>query len=162
MTTVNAFLERDWCCGFNLWTHCTWPFSDVRVYGFGNDNLGKKFSKGTVPHEKILTLLSHAGVYLNPSIASPIPMSLLEAIAVGVPIVTTSFYEPGILFQNNVHGIVSNDPVDLREGIKYMLENPVEAQKMAGKAREVVKEKFTLSSFVENWKNVFNKVIIKP
>ncbi len=158
MTTVNAFIERDWACGFGLWNNVIWPFEDVRVYGWGNENLGTKYAKGSVPHSEILQLLTKAGVYFNPSTVSPIPMSMLEAMAVGTPIVTTAFYEPGRIMQNNIHGIITNDSVELREGIKFMLENREKAREMGENAKNLVKEKFTLDAFVENWQKVFEKV----
>lgn len=158
MTIVNAFIERDWCCGYILWHQCIWPFPDVRVYGYGNENLGRKYCKGAVPHGRILELLQTAGVYFNPSTASPIPMSLLEAMAVGVPVVTTAAYEPGRVMKSGVHGIVSDDPVELREGLELMLKDRNKAIEMGQNARELVKEKFSLDSFVLNWQGVFNKV----
>lgn len=158
MTTTNEFISRDWCCGYNLWAQVIWPFSDVRVYGYGNDNLGKKYSRGSLIHNDILHLLPGAGVYFNPATASPIPMSLLEAMALGVPIVSTAFYEPGILLKNHVHGIISNDPTELRKGIKFMLEHNAEAKDMGLAGQKLVRELFSINTFIEKWQKVLESV----
>jgi len=157
MSTINAFIERNWCCGFDLWAQCVWPFEDVRVYGFGNENLGAR-SKGAVDHNTLMGWLSRAGVYFNPSTASPIPMSLLEAMAMGTPIVTTAYYEPGRIMVNGVHGIVSNNIIELREGIKELLADPDKANKMGENAREVVRETFTLEKFSKKWYGLFERI----
>jgi len=163
MTTTNEMITRDWACGFSLWANVLGVpnkayFNDIALYGYGNDNIGK-VSKGSRTREEVLDLLVNAGVYFNPSIMSPIPMSLLEAAVVGTPIVSTAYCEPGNIFENNVHGIFSNDPVELRNGIQYMLDNPDDAKKMADNARKVVVKLFNPTQFIEAWSKVFKKVI---
>jgi len=162
MTTTNEMITRDWACGFTLWANVLGVpykayFEEIALYGFGNDNIGQ-FAKGAKSHEEIVNLLVNAGVYFNPSIMSPIPMSLLEAIAVGAPVVSTKYCEPGNIFENNVHGIFSNDPIELREGIQYILDNPNEAKRMAENAKKVVKDLFAPTKFINEWSKVFKKV----
>lgn len=154
MTTVNAFIERDWCCGYGIWTKVTWPFSDTRVYGFGNENLGKKYAKGFYKHTDVVDLLTKAGVYFNPAPASPIPMSLMEAMAVGTPIVTVDKYEAGLLMKDKKHGIVSSNIHELQDGIKFMLANQDVAREMGQNARELVHETFPFETFISKWQKV--------
>jgi len=162
ITSTNEFITRDWACGFSLWANVlgvpTSPhFEDIALYGYGNDNIGK-VAKGSRTRDEILSLLLDAGVYFNPSIMSPIPMSLLEAMAVSVPVVSTTYCEPGNLFENKVHGIFSDDPVELRKGIQYMLDHPDEAERMAKNARKVVAEVFAPAKFIKSWSEIFKKV----
>lgn len=162
MTTTNEMITRDWACGFSLWANVLGVpnkahFDNISLYGYGNDNIGK-VSKGSRTREEVLNLLVNAGVYFNPSIMSPIPMSLLEAAAVGTPIVSTAYCEPGNIFKNNIHGIFSNDPVELRNGIQYMLNNPDDAKRMADNAKKVVVELFNPMQFIKAWSEVFKKV----
>jgi len=162
MTTTNEMITRDWACGFSLWANTLGVpnkayFDDIALYGYGNDNIGK-VSKGSRTHEEILDLLVNAGVYFNPSIMSPIPMSLLEAAAVGTPIVSTVYCEPGNIFENGVHGIFSNDLIELRNGIQYILDNPADAKRMADNARKVVIELFNSAQFIKAWSETFKKV----
>lgn len=162
MTTTNEMITRDWACGFSLWANVLGipnkaHFDDISLYGYGNDNIGR-VSKGVRTREEVLDLLVNAGVYFNPSIMSPIPMSLLEAAAVGTPIVSTAHCEPGNIFENNVHGIFSNDPIALRGGIQYMLNNPDDAKRMAANAKKVVAELFNPTQFINAWSKVFKTV----
>jgi len=162
MTTTNEMITRDWACGFTLWANVLGVsnkahFDNISLYGYGNDNIGKT-SKGVRTREEILNLLVNAGVYFNPSIMSPIPMSLLEAAAVGTPIVSTKYCEPGNIFESGVHGIFSNDVGELRSGIYATLCLPKTAKIMADSAREVVRELFAPPRFVAEWSKVFKKV----
>jgi len=162
MTTTNEFISRNWACGFTLWTKVLGLpinpyFKDIQLFGYGNNNIGE-VAKGPRTMEQIYNALVDAGVYFNPSIMSPIPMSLLEAVAVGTPIVSTAYCEVGNLFKDGVHGIISNDPVKLREGIKYILNNPSKAEEMAKAARKVVVKVFNPERFQDEWKKVFANV----
>ena len=89
---------------------------------------------------------------------SPIPMSLLEAVAIGVPIVSTAYCEPGKIFQNGVHGIISNDVAELRSGIKMILANPDKGKEFAVNALQVVKDRFAPIVFQQAWRNVFETI----
>lgn len=162
MTTTNEFISRDWACGFSLWANVLGVpikpyFDNIALYGYGNDNIGK-VAKGPRLREEILDLLCNAGLYFNPSIMSPVPMSLLEAVAVGTPIVSTSHCEAGTIFMNGEHGIISNDPVELREGIRRILEDSEIAKEMANNARQVVKDKFNPDRFRKEWSDLFERL----
>ena len=155
MTLTNAFIERSIATGFSLWSKIIWKFPTACVYGFGNSNLGPQTDKGFLSFDEAVKKLSTAGVFFNPATASPIPMSLMEAMAIGVPIVTTAYYEAGLIMKNMEHGIVTHNPHELQEGIKFMLENKIEAREMGQNARKLVKETFPMETFVTKWKKVF-------
>jgi hypothetical protein len=165
MTTTNEFITRDWACGFTFWANVLglsgkpyFPKDQIQLFGYGNDNI-KPYAKGRRSREEVLDLLVNAGVYFNPSQMSPIPMSLLEAAAVGTPIVSTAKCEVGRLFKNKIHGIISDDIVELRCGIKELLNHLEHAKVMAENAREVVQVNFSPEKFQENWLKVFKKVM---
>ena len=165
MTTTNEFINRDWATGFSIWTNVLGVpgkayFDDIALYGYGNSNIGP-VAKGSRARVEILDLLKVAGVYFNPAPMSPIPMSLLEAAAVGTPIVSVAYCEAGKIFEDGVHGIISNDTMELRHGIKYMLDNPDDAERMAKNARERVKELFDPIRFQCEWNELFNRVKTK-
>ena len=162
-TTTNEFISRDWACGFTLWCNVLGLpyapyFKNINLYGYGNTNIGK-VALGPLPNDQIWRKLQNeTAVYFNPSIMSPIPMSLLEAVAIGVPIVSTAYCEPGKIFQNGVHGIISNDITELRSGIKMILANPDKGKEFAINALKVVKEKFSPIGFQHEWRTVLEAI----
>lgn len=162
MTTTNEFISRDWACGFSVWSKVLGVpirayFADIALYGYGNGNIGG-VAKGPKTRQEILELLQRAAVYFNPAIMSPVPMSVLEAAAVGTPIVSTAYCEPGTIFKNDEHGIISNDTITLRDGIKRILKDSAEAETMAANAKEVVKRLFAPERFRREWMELFNRI----
>jgi len=158
MTTCNEFPNRDWCCGYLLWVNSVWGLKDVRVYGYGNRNIGEA-DKGTMPNNEIKKLLSKCGVYFNPATASPIPVSTLEAMAVGTPVVST--YNCGMkdILQDGVNSLTANDAPTLRKKIIEMLENPGRAKKIGEKGKELVRDIFPPERFIYKWAKVFERVV---
>jgi glycosyltransferase involved in cell wall biosynthesis len=57
------------------------------------------------------------------------------------------------------HGIISNDILELRKGIKYILDNPEDAKRMVLNAFKVVVEKFDPGHFQNNWRELFEKML---
>ncbi|MCK4359406.1 MAG: glycosyltransferase family 4 protein [Candidatus Cloacimonetes bacterium] len=158
ITVCNEFPNRDWCCGYLLWVNSTWGLSDVRVYGRGNKNIGEA-NKGAMSNNKIKKLLLKAGTYFNPSLASPIPMSLLEAMACGTPVVSTHNCGMKSILQDGVNSLVANDASTLRKKIIGMVNNPERAKKIGQRGKELVKDLFAPEKFVYKWSKVFEKVV---
>lgn len=71
--------------------------------------------QGALPPEKVLQALHHADVYIQPSITASngdkegVPVSLMEAMACGVPVIST--YHSGIpeLIEHNVSGLLVHE-----------------------------------------------------
>lgn len=158
ITVCNEFPQRDWCCGYLLWYNSTWGLSDVRVYGRGNENIGE-VAKGMMPNNEIIKILLKCGAYFNPTVASPIPLSLLEAMACGTPVVSTDCCEMHLLLKDGVNALTANDAPTLRKKIIEMLENSEKAKKIGLRGKELVKDLFTPSKFIYKWLKVFEKVI---
>lgn len=164
VTLTNEFIKRDWACGFQLWVKVlglpkSQYFSNICLYGDGNQNLGRELDKGPLSREKVLDVLLSAGAYFNPSLMSPIPMSVLEAVAVGTPLVSTAYCEVGRLFKNGVHGVITNDPIELRAGLIDVLNDPEKYKVMSIAARDVVKTTFSPLMFRTRWREIFERVV---
>jgi len=158
ITVCNEFPGRNWCCGYLLWVNSTWGLKDVRVYGRGNKNIGEA-DKGKMPNDEIKNLLSRCGVYFNPTLASPISMALLEAMACGTPVVSTGNCEMKNILQDSVNSFVANDASTLRKKIIEMLENPEKAKKIGLRGKEVVKNVFPPERFIYKWKKIFERFV---
>jgi glycosyltransferase involved in cell wall biosynthesis len=61
---------------------------------------------GQIPNQKVIETLSTADLMLNPTNVDNMPISLLEAMAVGVPIVSTNVGGVPYLIDNRVNGIL--------------------------------------------------------
>jgi glycosyltransferase involved in cell wall biosynthesis len=59
--------------------------SAIARFGLSN----RVFYEGSLPYEKVIDRVARASVYVLPSVNEPFPMSLLEALSLGVPSICT-------------------------------------------------------------------------
>ena len=100
-------------------------------------------------------------IFLNTSLISPVPTCLLEAMACGCAIVTTSTCMIPEIIKNGENGYISNDPIKLREYVERLLSDEKLATKLGLAARETIINNFSLDNFVNKWNEVFVQCV-KP
>ena len=146
LSVVNDWINRDWCCGFTIWQNVikNFPFHVV------GDTPGLSEPAGSI--EELAAFYAGSRIFLNTSTISPVPTSLLEAMACGCAIVSTSTCMIPEIIQNGVNGFISNDEDELREYLVTLLNDEDLAKDMGAKARQTVIEKFSEDAFINNWK----------
>lgn len=155
VSVVNLFPHRDIFCGWQLWNRIKQEIP-LELYGY-NPGLSESINDP----QRLNEVLRHNRFFLNTSQLSPIPLSLLEAACIGMPIVSTANQEVPKIFTNGVNAILSNDPKELIEACKYFI-NPANAsvtKQYGDNARKLILEKFSMQAFVDAWNNVFNEVV---
>jgi glycosyltransferase involved in cell wall biosynthesis len=94
--------------------------------------------------EEVRSQLERADVFVLPSFAEGVPVSLMEAMAVGLPVVTTSIAGVRELVEDGISGYVVNpgDPVALSERVLELLEGPELRMTMGKQGRAKVEAEF--------------------
>lgn len=89
------------------------------------------------------------------------PLSILESMAVGTPVITTNVGGIPEIIENYVNGIMikPNDPRDLADKIIYLIENPIEREKLGTNGMKFVNEKLNTDKIVSNIINIYTDVI---
>lgn len=154
---VNQLKERDYFCGHSLWENvkdlCLQKIPDLNFKLVG-DNPGE--GKPISDVNELVQEFTSCGCYINTTQLSPIPMSLLEAMSCGCPVVSSSKQEiPKIV--NGKNGFCSNDPNLLAQKICQIISNNDLACSMSKAARCTIEESFSLTKFISNWNQVFDK-----
>lgn len=152
LSVVNLFPQRDVFCGWTLWSSVT-AVVPVRLLGF---NPGLSESINDV--QKLIEAYRASRFYLNTSQHSPVPLSMLEAMACGCPVVTTDKQEIGKLIRHGENGLMSNDPAELIEYCQILLADASLAAKLGAAARQTIIEKHGLQQYCDKWNGVFQKV----
>ena len=149
LSVVNDWINRDWCCGFNIW-------QDVikgLPYKVVGDTPG--LSKPAASTEELVATYQNSRIFLNTSTISPVPTALLEAMSCGCAVVSTETCMIPEIIKNEENGFMSNDPQKLKQYVIDLLNDEDLAKEMGKKARETILKKFTLDSFTKTWNKVF-------
>ena len=152
LTVANDFINRDYCLNYYGWQRVTSGL-DVRVVG---DTKG--LSEPANSTEELVDEYNSCSVYFNSSTLSPIPTSLLEAMACGCAIVSTATGMIPEIIQNGKNGYISNDEKELRYYIQHIL-NDEEVRKTLGQnARQTIIDMFSEDGFINAWNAIFDNI----
>jgi glycosyltransferase involved in cell wall biosynthesis len=112
---------------------------------------------GRVEPYAMPALYDKADVFLNSSVVDNQPVSILEAFAAGLPVVTTGTGDIINLVRDGDTGLLvpQGDPAAMAKAVMTLLENPDRAVLMARRAREEV-ERHTWSQVREAWTAVYS------
>jgi len=152
LTVAHDFIKRDYALNYKGWNRITEGL-DRKVVG---ETEG--LSKQSESVEALIKEYQNALVYINPSTLSPVPTSMLEAMACGCAIVSTETCDIPNVIKHGVNGFMSNDEKELRGYIEQLLNDKKLAAKMGAEARKTIEEKFSEQRFVNEWNTIFDKV----
>jgi glycosyltransferase involved in cell wall biosynthesis len=155
LSVANDYINRDWCLGFSIWKAIA---QDLPMFLIG-DTPG--LSK---PAPDLPTMIKHyqeSLVFLNTSTASPIPMSLLEAMACGCACVSAATCMIPDIIDNGKDGFLCppHKPEMFKERCQYLLDNPTNALEMGNNARKKIQDMFGLDRFVQEWKGLIDRTL---
>ena len=152
LSVVNDWINRDWCCGFKIWQDVT---KGVPVSVLG-DTPG--LSRPAESSDALVKAYQTSRIFLNTSTISPVPTSLLEAMACGCAVVTTATCMIPEIIENGVNGFISNDEQELKEMLVQLLNDEDLAKKLGEAARKTIVEDFSEDRFIEQWDKLFRLV----
>jgi glycosyltransferase involved in cell wall biosynthesis len=151
LTVAHDFINRDYALNYQGWNRITDGLNRVVV---GNT---EGLSKAAESVDDLVRHYQESLVYINPSTLSPVPTSMLEAMACGCAVVSTDTCDIPNIIKHGVNGFLSNDEGELRGYLDQLLANPELAAKMGQAARETIKEKFSEERFINEWNDIFDK-----
>ena len=123
--------------------------------------------KGNMPYAMVLEALSQATLFTLPCIVAAnndrdgIPNVILEAMASGVPVVSTPISAiPEAVIDNSTGSLVtSRDSKALADKLAYLLNSATERNRLAQKAQDHVRKKFDVDHNVRGLKLLFERYL---
>jgi glycosyltransferase involved in cell wall biosynthesis len=111
--------------------------------------------------EDIADILAAADVVVLPSLSEGFPFVLLEALAMGCPVVASRVNGTPELIEHHKTGLLvpARDSQALMMAIQEVLSNPTAAAKMGAEGRAVVRERFTVDHMVGNTTAIFDAAL---
>ncbi len=101
-----------------------------------------------------------ASVFINPMrLGSGLRIKVLEAMASGLPVVSTALGVAGIPAQNGVNCFIADTPELIAESIGWLLNDESLRLAMGKAARQMVKSKYDIQSTVNELEKVLEEVV---
>lgn len=151
LTVANDFIKRNYCLHYDLWCELT---DDLPTRVVGET---EGLSKSASSLSELVEEYNKCQVYFNTS-TTPIPMSLLEAMACGCAVVTVNASMMPEIIENGVNGFITNDKDELKKYLTELLENNELRETLGNNARKTIVEKFSELAFIEKWNSVFDNI----
>ncbi len=114
-------------------------------------NMGDRFRLlGEMPHEQVLAHLRNADIFCLPSFAEGVPVSIMEAMACGVPVVTTTVGGIPEIAENGAAALLvaPGDSVSLQEAIAQLVTNSELRQSLITHARATIERSYVSATNV--------------
>jgi glycosyltransferase involved in cell wall biosynthesis len=111
---------------------------------------------GRVEPQQMQELYDGADIFVNASVVDNQPVSVLEAFAAGLPVVSTATGDIAAMVRDGETGriIPPEDPVTMAEAVIALLENPEHALQLAQRARDEA-EGYTWSRVRTAWAEAY-------
>ncbi|MGD7707102.1 glycosyltransferase [Microlunatus sp. Y2014] len=111
---------------------------------------------GPLPPEQTLARMRRAGVYVLPSVDEPFPMSVLEAMSLGLPVVVTdSCGLAGFVAEVDAGLVVGPDPAETVEAVRTLVADPAHAARLGANARRGIIERYGIAAVVDRLLEVY-------
>lgn len=151
LSVVNDWINRDWCCGFTFWQQAT---KGLKVRVVGNT---PGLSNPAASTEDLVKEYQSSALFVNTSLISPVPTALLEAMACGLPCVSTMNCMIPEIIKHNENGLLAQSPEEMNIYIQLLLSNEEMRKRLGEAARKTIVERFSMDSFVNKWNNIFDQ-----
>ncbi|MFO7294113.1 MAG: glycosyltransferase [Acidimicrobiia bacterium] len=108
-----------------------------------------------------LDFVAAADLFVNPADVEGLPVAILEAMALGKPVVATAVGGvPSVVIDGETGRLVPpKDPAALAKTIGELLDDPALRQRLGGAARELIERRYSLARMVERYENVYDEVL---
>jgi glycosyltransferase involved in cell wall biosynthesis len=118
--------------------------------------------KGVVETDDVPLLLNKSRIFLYPSRQEPFGLSIIEAMACGVPVITTNVFGPGEIISPDYDGIaVSPDDVNaLADAVDSLLSDRELREKIAGNALRSA-QKYDIREYAKQLLTIYHDLIEK-
>lgn len=155
ITVINSMPRRGRKVGLDLFLEAR-RHVPIQLAGFGNDGLD---GLGDIPYPRLHHVVAEYRFLFSPCRYTSLPLAVIEALTIGMPVVALATTELPDVIRNGVHGYLSNDPAVLIAGMRRLIADPDHARELGANARDLAARRFGLDRFARDWNDAFAQAI---
>ena len=115
---------------------------------------------GRISKSQIVEVSKNHDIFINTTDFDNLPITVLEAMALGLPIVSTNAGGlPHLLEESDSILVDRNDPDAMAESIIKIIQTPNLGHKLSYNARRKVEEKYSKKIINQKWSDIFQKFV---
>jgi glycosyltransferase involved in cell wall biosynthesis len=154
LVIINNIARRGRRLGFDVYKKIN---ADVplELVGMGAVEAG---GLGEILHAELPAFAARYRFLFNPIRYTSMGLAVIEAMMVGLPVVTLATTEMVTVIRDGVNGFIDTDTDKLLERMKALLADKVLAQTLGSAARRTALERFGIERFVADWNDAFLEV----
>jgi len=157
ITVINHIKERGRLMGYDLFQSVR-RFLPLELAGMGSSPVG---GLGEISHEELPYRLAKYRFFFSPIRYTSMPLSLCEAMMIGLPVIGLPATEMIFVVKNGINGYLNNDTNRLIKKMKRLLKDHNYAKRLGAGARQYAKKNFSIFRFVNDWNHALTKRIGK-
>ena len=155
LVIVNQLGERGRRLGLDVWERVRREVP-LDLVGMGSETLG---GLGEVPHAELPAFAARYRFLFNPIRYTSLGLAVLEAMAVGLPVVALATTEYATAIENGVSGYVDTRVETLVDRMHVLLARPEQARRLGEGARRRVERRFAIGRFARDWDEALRSAV---
>jgi hypothetical protein len=126
------------------------------LFGFNSKEVG---GFGDLPQAEVHEKIKAYRFYFNPIRYTSLPLSVLEAMGLGLPVVALATTEHFSVIKDGKNGFIDTNVENLVRRMRRLLADPEEARRIGEAGRCTARERFGLERFVADWEAAFEEAL---
>lgn len=116
---------------------------------------------GPMQHREVIKEMRRSHLFILPSIQEGLPVSILEALSTGVPVITTSVGGIPEVIHDNKSGFLvpQKNPDALAKKIEYLIKNQELCSKAILNGRKIIEEKYDIRKLNKQLVGIYKSLI---
>lgn len=130
---------------------------EVPLALFGFDSKEVEGGFGDLPQAEVHERMRVYRFYFNPIRYTSLPLSVLEAMEIGLPVVALATTELVTVIKDGENGFIDTNVDNLIRHMRRLLSDPEEARRIGDAGRRTVRERFGPIRFAADWEAAFEE-----
>lgn len=154
ITVINSMPKRGRSLGHDLFVQAR-RHVPLDIAGMENEELDPI---GDIPYPELHERVARYRFLYSPVRYTSLPLSVIEAFHIGMPVVALATTELPMVIENGVNGYISCEPQELIERMQELLANPDQARSIGANGRKLAEDRFSLERFTRDWNAAFAQI----